>query len=387
MKKLRLWMMALAVCAICAGCSSAETETVATEAAVTETVLETMAETQPPETTEETTPVLEEPVGEYYQCLNFDGWYQDDTMPVEIFECRMYPTENGVTIFAVDYKTVADLQLIVYAFADDGDEKPDFWYVVEDLTTDEETTLVFEMDNELLDEIYQPGMLFRDQYGFEVGGADIFHCEPMFNVTDGNPVGEAEELLFEKNGNVTVYSATMQHLDNGFVRFTLDCKPQKDRYISFYNPPEADRVMYLQYVPTSGERETIIVDVWAEEVSGLQNMNFNFFNGDAPVARVYLQSPITDFEELDASGFAGFIGGDGQFMILYYGVIDEAVLGATLTAEDGSCVVVTEDILSKNGDGYSLLMFKECKVKRDDTVCVTLSKDGYEDLSLELYVY
>ena len=75
------------------------------------------------------------------------------------------------------------------------------------------------------------------------------------------------------------------------------------------------------------------------------------------------------------------------FDILYYGVIDEAVLGATLTAEDGSCVVVTEDILSKNGDGYSLLMFKECKVKRDDTVCVTLSKDGYEDLSLELYVY
>ena len=101
MKKMRLWMMVLAVCAICAGCSSAETETVATEAAATETVLETMAETQPPETTEETTPVLEEPVGEYYQCLNFDRWYQDDTMPVEIFECRMYPTENGVTAHGV----------------------------------------------------------------------------------------------------------------------------------------------------------------------------------------------------------------------------------------------------------------------------------------------
>ena len=74
-------------------------------------------------------------------------------------------------------------------------------------------------------------------------------------------------------------------------------------------------------------------------------------------------------------------------MLFYYGILDEAILGATLTAEDGSSVVVTEELLDRNGDGHSLVFFEECKAKKGDTVFVTVSKEGYEDISLELYVH
>ena len=100
-----------------------------------------------------------------------------------------------------------------------------------------------------------------------------------------------------------------------------------------------------------------------------------------------MNSPITNFNELDADQFAAFIGGNKQLALLYYGVIDKAVMGATLTAEDGTTVEVAKNIVDKNGDGHSLLWFKEYKAKKGDTVSITLSKDGYEDIVLELYVH
>jgi hypothetical protein len=100
-----------------------------------------------------------------------------------------------------------------------------------------------------------------------------------------------------------------------------------------------------------------------------------------------MYSATADFDELAPYNFYGFINGAGQFMLVYYGNLEEAVLGATLTAEDGSSVEITEKTLSKNGDDCSLVLFKEFKTKKQDTVSVTLSKEGYEEIALELYVH
>lgn len=386
MKRILSLVLALILCFTCAGCGAAEQET-----EVPETAVQTAEETQPLETTVETTPTLQEPVGKAHKSprYNFASWDSEgnDTGELEVYDCRMYPGESGTTIFAVDYKAVAGLSSIIFGYADDGNDDPNYWQENETLTTGEETTFVFEMENEVLDLIYHPGLLFRDQYGIEVGIIEIFHRDEDIYTTNGNPVGEAEELVFTKEGSVTVYNAFMQPLDNGYVRFTLECQPRKDRYICFYSDPEGERFVCYGG-PTSGKKETIVADIWAENVEGLHGFNFSFYQPDEyPDARVYLNSATAKFDELVADNFYGFIGGNGQFMLSYYGVLDEAILGATLTAEDGSSVVMTEKTISKNGDGHSLLLFKEFKAKKQDTVLITISKEGYEDISFETYVH
>lgn len=391
MKKLICVVLVLVLCLGCTGCGStpaAQEAIAATEAPETAPATE-VTETEP----QETVPVLTEPVDQLPKKprCNFGAWDSEgnETGELEVYDCRMYPTENGTTIFAVDYKAVADLQMIVFGYADDGNDDPNYWQEIEDLTTGEKTTFVFEVEQEVLDLIYHPGVFFRDRHGFEVGIIEIFHRNEDIYTTDGNPVGEAEQLLLLKEGNVTVSNASMQPLDNGYVRFTLECQPRKDLYMCFYTDPDAAVEQVVSYGgPTSGKKETIVADIWAEDIKGLHNFNFSFYKpNEHPDSRVYMYSATTDFAELMDYNFAGFINGAGKFMLVYYGVLDEAVLGATLTAEDGSSVVITENLVSENGDGCSLLSFSEFKAKKQDTVSVTLSKEGYEDISLELYVH
>ena len=388
MKRLISLITALILCCTCAGCSSAETETTAAE-----TVLETIAETQPEETVAETIPVLAEPADQLPRKprYNFAGWDQEGNNidNLEVYDCRMYPTDNGTAIFAVDYKATADLQMIIFGYADDGDDEPNYWQEVEPLTTSEETTFLFEMENEILDLIYHPGVLFFDQNGLDVAIIEIFHRNEDIYTTDGNPVGEAEELIYTKEGRVTVYNAFMQPLDNGYVRFTLEVQPRKDLYVCFYSDPDAEGEQVVCYRDlTSGKKETIVADIWAEDIAGLHNFNLSFYKaGEYPDSRVYMYSATANFDELAPYNFYGFINGAGQFMLVYYGDLEEAVLGATLTAEDGSSVEITEKTLSKNGDDCSLVLFKEFKTKKQNTVSITLSKEGYEDIVLELYVH
>lgn len=388
MKKILFLITALALCLIVAGCAASVEETVPVTSA-TEAALEPTAETQPLEVVEETeaAEVEELPTDAYFKNPVTNVGYQSEDKMLSVSDCRMYPLDNGITRFEVDYKTVAGLHPVVFAHLDDGNEEPDYWYEVENVTTEEEDTIVFEMETDFLNQTFGPDIHFRNEFGFEESWVLIYHTEQVFRVTEGNPVGEATELKASKDGKVTVHSATMQDLDNGYVRFTIDCQPQKDRYISFYNPPEGSRFMCITQEPTSGERETVVVDVRAEDLKGVNNINLNFFNGDAPVARIYLQSPVTDFAELAADQFTAFIGGNGKLAILYYGVVDEAVMGATLTAEDGTTLEITEKVLDKNGDGHSMIWFKDYKAKKKDTISVTLSKDGYDEIPLSLNVH
>ena len=388
MKKVLFLIVALALCLVVAGCAAPEEETLPTTVE-TEAVPEPAEETQSLGVVEETEPaaVTEMPADAYFKNPVVQVGYQTGDKMLTVSDCRMYPMDNGITRFEVDYRTVAGLQPVVFANLDDGNDEPDYWYEPEGVTTEEEDTIVFEMETDFLNQTFGPDIHFRNEFGFEESWVLIYHTEQVFQVTDGNPVGEPSKLKFSKEGKVTVHSATMQELDNGYVRFTVDCQPQKDRYISFYNPPEGSRFMCITQETTSGERETVVVDVRAEDVKGIHNINLNFFNGDAPVARIYLQSPVTDFAELGADEFSAFIGGNGRLAILYYGNVDEAVLGATLTAEDGTTLKVTEKVLDKNGDGHSLIWFKDYKAKKKDTISITLSKEGYEEIPLSLYVH
>lgn len=95
---------------------------------------------------------------------------------------------------------------------------------------------------------------------------------------------------------------------------------------------------------------------------------------------------IENFEDLDTSKFHGCISGDGYFLVLYEGVIDEAVMGAVLMTESGESVTLSEETIVKNPDGNSLLFFEQVSVEMGDTVPLALEKEGYEKLVFDVTV-
>jgi len=95
---------------------------------------------------------------------------------------------------------------------------------------------------------------------------------------------------------------------------------------------------------------------------------------------------VKNFDELDTSKFHGCINGDGDFLVMYEGDIDKAVMGAVLMTADGASVTLSEETVFKNPDGNSLLFFEQVSVKMGDTVQLTLEKEGYEKLVFEVTV-
>lgn len=94
---------------------------------------------------------------------------------------------------------------------------------------------------------------------------------------------------------------------------------------------------------------------------------------------------IKEFDQLDPAKFHGALSGDGYFLVLYEGVIDDAVMGAVLSAEGGS-VTLSEATIVKNPDGNSLLFFEQVTAKLGDTIPLTLEKEGYDTLSFTVTV-
>ena len=95
---------------------------------------------------------------------------------------------------------------------------------------------------------------------------------------------------------------------------------------------------------------------------------------------------IKNFDELDPAKFHGCISGDGYFLVMYEGVIDEAVMGAALVAADGASVILSEETIVKNPDGNSLLFFEQVSVEVGDVVQLSLEKEGYDKLAFDVTV-
>lgn len=100
----------------------------------------------------------------------------------------------------------------------------------------------------------------------------------------------------------------------------------------------------------------------------------------------YTPEVIKNFDELDTSKFHGCINGDGDFLVMYEGDIDKAVMGADLMTADGASVKLSEATIVKNPDGNSLLFFEQVSVKSGDVVHLILEKEGYEKLTFDVTV-
>lgn len=96
--------------------------------------------------------------------------------------------------------------------------------------------------------------------------------------TDGNPTGDVKSPQYSTNGNFTVHGLTAQLLDNGYVRYTLDFTCEQGYFISFFDPPNGDRFMRVRYRETTGERETLVVDISQEDNNASSEITIKFYN-------------------------------------------------------------------------------------------------------------
>lgn len=108
--------------------------------------------------------------------------------------------------------------------------------------------------------------------------------------TDGVPKGMEEVLRYRTDGQITIYEATAQLLDNGYVRYNIDFSASKGRLISFFDPPNGNCFMRIRYSETTGERETIAVDIKQEDNNAISTITMNFYEGNKDSAWVFINT-------------------------------------------------------------------------------------------------
>lgn len=103
------------------------------------------------------------------------------------------------------------------------------------------------------------------------------HHKLNLYVTRGEPVGRETKLYPATKGGVYVYSMTRVDLDNGCMRFTVDCIP-KEGVVGFnvFNPPGGNVFAFHGTVNPVSERQTFVFDIMKEDVRKAGDMTIGF---------------------------------------------------------------------------------------------------------------
>ncbi|MBE5748477.1 MAG: hypothetical protein E7344_02475 [Clostridiales bacterium] len=114
-------------------------------------------------------------------------------------------------------------------------------------------------------------------------------------LTDGKPVGDAQNVEYRtqnnlKTGTFEIHSVKTQKLDNGYIRFTVECTVHEGMRFSVFNPPNGD-VFLLTGGPTTGEKQTIVYDLLESDVKATSNITMKFFvSGGDDYASIYFST-------------------------------------------------------------------------------------------------
>lgn len=209
-------------------------------------------------------------------------------MEVEIHEFYITKLDNGKFRHNVTF-TASEGMMV---FATDVTNGELFVNERKGVTTGKQETYMFDVD---------PSVLNQGN-GIAVGFCTKDETEYFFAVTDmntqcatktnGNPVGTAKNQPYTVNGNVQVHSLTTQMLDNGCIRFTVDCTVPAGRTFSFFDPPNGDLFMRLSQNPTSGNRETLVIDINQEDAKAVESISMKFFETGEENEYIFMNGPF-----------------------------------------------------------------------------------------------
>lgn len=123
------------------------------------------------------------------------------------------------------------------------------------------------------------------------GGGSSFASLQM---TDGTPTGNKQDLQpgsnsLLKSGELTVHGATMEELDNGYTRFTVEFTTREGLNTFVFNPPDADKI-HMAGSQTTGEKETMVFDLSAEEMEEIKEITISLYVSDDDRCFIFLNS-------------------------------------------------------------------------------------------------
>ena len=128
-----------------------------------------------------------------------------------------------------------------------------------------------------------------EEYGIDCD-AEIRECEIAFlsdsdyiryyqappYVTRGEPTGKPKKVGCTDMGTVKVHSVTRTDLDNGCVRFTIDCTPPKCEFVTFFNPPNGSIFMFREDKDPEPVRQTFVFDVLKKDIKAAGELTLRF---------------------------------------------------------------------------------------------------------------
>lgn len=198
-----------------------------------------------------------------------------------IHRCTKQQLDNGYTRFTVDYTMPEGLRIFV--FDPPNGSKLGIWSDYN--TVQEQSRLVFDVENTMLSGITGIVVNFftADDNRFMVmipgggnsagnSGSEGNGTGNQIELTLGKPFDEITSVIFETEsnlarGNGTVYDVTVQGLDNGYARFTVDYEVPKGLNVLVYDPPNGDEIKLLGASNTTGARSTVAFDIKMEQLS------------------------------------------------------------------------------------------------------------------------
>ena len=93
----------------------------------------------------------------------------------------------------------------------------------------------------------------------------------------GKPKGQEKKVPCTDKGKVKVHSMTRVDLDNGCVRYTLDCTvPDGCEFVSFFSPPDGDIFMYVDRHEQPQARKTYVFDVLKKDIKASRELTIRF---------------------------------------------------------------------------------------------------------------
>lgn len=109
----------------------------------------------------------------------------------------------------------------------------------------------------------------------ELGYLEQFSVPPC--VTRGKPKGQEKKVPCTDKGKVKVHSMTRVDLDNGCVRYTVDCTvPDGCEFVSFFSPPDGDIFMYVDRHEQPQARKTYVFDVLKKDIKASRKLTIRF---------------------------------------------------------------------------------------------------------------
>lgn len=288
MKRVFTVILALIIVFGCAGCGSTTPAPESTEVA---TIVTEVTETQTIETTE----AVEEGADEYVM-TNLGGGMKAEEFFPEVMDLRMYTPKNGYTRFEVDYKAPAGLTPVAVAFAASNHEKaPEgfaaesityagnkenaaYWYEAVEQTNGEVQTFAFQIETDVLEDSNGPEVHFCNENYESMSWLLIYHTQHANQITNGTPVGDITVLNTSIHGDVVAHSVTMQELNNGYVRFTIDYTAPAGCYIGFLDSPSGNKFLrYSVEETTSNKRDVLVVDIAQDKLDGVESVTVSFY--------------------------------------------------------------------------------------------------------------